>query len=460
LPLKRVATSTAGQAETERDAKQNEKRSAKIKSKSVGCVNAPNLSIVIAENRATVHDVTAERRRFYRRRRDNILTANAAETPANSDDVKAAAATVTSRDLKSVSRTASEARSRRLNRLPVAEGGSKDIRSRSSHLGRSHSNVKRPTELNAAPPASANAKVKRSATFGGPDVVSRTVRKTDSTLLRRFRQQLTPRMPTRRIRRKSFDGSSASLTGRAVGDDVEATGSMESFVTACGDSSFAVNKITDASPLLTGGEPVIVSGCPTNSDNNVSAADDSDRMTWAPSSSDAHVGRSSSSCIKDYRSPTDVEATGSRRDLMSFPIVDDDDDPFDFEEEVVTGRRGSSSDGGTEAKVSVPISICLVIIAVYIIGGSALFAVWEGWDYLTGSYFCFVTLSTIGFGDVVPGTDMDQWASHEKLVLCVLWLAFGLSLLAMCFNLMQEEVKEKCKWLGRKLGLLKDEGAR
>jgi len=123
------------------------------------------------------------------------------------------------------------------------------------------------------------------------------------------------------------------------------------------------------------------------------------------------------------------------------------DDPFDYDE---TGDR----DGG---KVTVPITVCLIIIAGYIFAGAVLFTLWEDWDYLTGSYFCFITLSTIGFGDIVPGTDMDKWASSEKLVLCALWLAFGLSLLAMCFNLMQEEVKEKCKWIGLRVGLLRDD---
>ena len=56
------------------------------------------------------------------------------------------------------------------------------------------------------------------------------------------------------------------------------------------------------------------------------------------------------------------------------------------------------------------------ILAGYIFAGSMLFTLWEEWDYLTGSYFCFITLSTIGFGDIVPGTDMKEWASHEKLV--------------------------------------------
>ena len=123
---------------------------------------------------------------------------------------------------------------------------------------------------------------------------------------------------------------------------------------------------------------------------------------------------------------------------------------------VIQHDLDSDDDMSEHEKVTVPISICLVLIAAYIFGGSVLFTLWEDWDYLTGSYFCFITLSTIGFGDIVPGTDMKEWNSQEKLVLCAMYLAFGLSLLAMCFNLMQEEVKEKCKWFGQKVGLLKD----
>jgi len=108
-------------------------------------------------------------------------------------------------------------------------------------------------------------------------------------------------------------------------------------------------------------------------------------------------------------------------------------------------------------RVTVPVFICLIIIVGYIFGGAVLFTLWEDWDILTGSYFCFITLSTIGFGDIVPGTEENQWASREKLVLCALWLAFGLSLLAMCFNLMQEEVREKFRRVGLKLGIIKDE---
>jgi len=120
-------------------------------------------------------------------------------------------------------------------------------------------------------------------------------------------------------------------------------------------------------------------------------------------------------------------------------------------------RFGNIEGEEREQKIRVPIYVCLIIITGYILAGSVLFTYWEGWDIMTGSYFCFVTLSTIGFGDIVPGTDMSKWDSTVKLVLCALWLALGLSVLAMCFNLMQEEVKETCKRIALKCGLIKDE---
>ncbi len=86
-----------------------------------------------------------------------------------------------------------------------------------------------------------------------------------------------------------------------------------------------------------------------------------------------------------------------------------------------------------------------------------MFSLWENWTFLVGYYFCFITLSTIGFGDYVPGTTINNWDSQEKLVLVALYLLFGLALCAMCFDLMQEEARNKIKFIGRKIGLIKDE---
>lgn len=123
----------------------------------------------------------------------------------------------------------------------------------------------------------------------------------------------------------------------------------------------------------------------------------------------------------------------------------------------VTWRRGiqrllKTSDNKT---VSVPIYISLLLIASYIFFGAVLFTLWEDdWDLLIGSYFCFITLTTIGFGDYVPGTAYDSRANQEKLIFCSMYLIFGLALIAMCFDLMQEEVRNKCRSLGKKIGLV------
>lgn len=106
--------------------------------------------------------------------------------------------------------------------------------------------------------------------------------------------------------------------------------------------------------------------------------------------------------------------------------------------------------------VTVPITLCLLILTGYIILGASIFMVWEGWSFLDSSYFCFVTLSTIGFGDLVPGDNViSNDNSQEKLVLCSLYLLVGMAVIAMCFNLMQEEVIHKVRNFGMKIGIIK-----
>ena len=107
--------------------------------------------------------------------------------------------------------------------------------------------------------------------------------------------------------------------------------------------------------------------------------------------------------------------------------------------------------------VRVPASVCLLLMTGYIALGALMFTLWgeKDWDFLIGCYFCFITLSTIGFGDYVPGgTDVTAWASQEKLVCCAFYMLFGLALIAMCFELIQEEALRNLRAVGQKLGLV------
>ncbi|KAJ8716901.1 hypothetical protein PYW07_003528 [Mythimna separata] len=106
----------------------------------------------------------------------------------------------------------------------------------------------------------------------------------------------------------------------------------------------------------------------------------------------------------------------------------------------------------------VPIWLCVCLVASYIVAGTFLFKSWESWAYLDAAYFCFITLTTIGFGDFVPAQGQslgDSTAAVHSIALCSLYLLFGIALLAMSFNLVQEEVRANVAALATKLGIIK-----
>uniref|UniRef100_A0A1B0CED5 Putative ion channel n=1 Tax=Lutzomyia longipalpis TaxID=7200 RepID=A0A1B0CED5_LUTLO len=106
----------------------------------------------------------------------------------------------------------------------------------------------------------------------------------------------------------------------------------------------------------------------------------------------------------------------------------------------------------------VPIWLCVFLVISYIIAGAFLFSRWEPWTFLDSAYFCFITLTTIGkvLVDFVPATGVKA-NSEVSIALCSLYLLFGIALLAMSFNLVQEEVISNVKSVARRLGILKEE---
>ena len=113
--------------------------------------------------------------------------------------------------------------------------------------------------------------------------------------------------------------------------------------------------------------------------------------------------------------------------------------------------------------VTIPVTSCLIVLFGYIFLGTVLFSNWEGWNYLDGAYFCFISLMTIGFGDFVPGNkyiyqvteNINEEESKAKLIIGTIYILFGMAILAMCLNLMQEQIVVQVRTAARRLGLIR-----
>ena len=128
----------------------------------------------------------------------------------------------------------------------------------------------------------------------------------------------------------------------------------------------------------------------------------------------------------------------SMKTTFDFPVnpeLEDDEDMYEDE------------------PMSVPLLVTVFVIPLYLTLGAILFNIWEKWGFLNSFYFCFITLTTIGFGDFVPGSALTVSAAKEKLISAALYILLGLVLIAMCFSLMKEQISQKVKQIAGKWGI-------
>ncbi|XP_073811198.1 potassium two pore domain channel sandman [Musca autumnalis] len=161
------------------------------------------------------------------------------------------------------------------------------------------------------------------------------------------------------------------------------------------------------------------------------------KYTSSSSTSDSassYYSEESESSSSSSRSPRYNESSeGISRSRLEALNILDEEDFLEIDREI----RGSTDE------ITVPITVCVLIMISYILWGAILFARWEQWKILDGSYFCFISLSSIGFGDLVPGEGLiteDKDTVGVSFIMCAVYLLLGMALIAMCFNLMQEQV--------------------
>lgn len=91
----------------------------------------------------------------------------------------------------------------------------------------------------------------------------------------------------------------------------------------------------------------------------------------------------------------------------------------------------------------VPIILSLLVIVMYIALGTFVFHTTERWNLVDGCYFSFASLATIGFGDLKPGLyarTISAKAEDLAVGVCCIYILVGIVVIAMCFNLIQEDM--------------------
>lgn len=78
-----------------------------------------------------------------------------------------------------------------------------------------------------------------------------------------------------------------------------------------------------------------------------------------------------------------------------------------------------------------------MLSSIIITSGAAVFSRYEGWTYFESFYYCFITLTTIGFGDYVAlQNDSALMNKPGYVALSLVFILFGLAVVAASINLL------------------------
>uniref|UniRef100_T1GUJ1 Potassium channel domain-containing protein n=1 Tax=Megaselia scalaris TaxID=36166 RepID=T1GUJ1_MEGSC len=90
-------------------------------------------------------------------------------------------------------------------------------------------------------------------------------------------------------------------------------------------------------------------------------------------------------------------------------------------------------------------------LCLYLAIGAGLLLLWEDdWTFFDGFYFCFITMTTIGFGDLVP-TEKPNY-----MLLCTLYILIGLALTSTIIELVRRQYAQSWQKLQELSGPMAD----
>ncbi|MFH4973859.1 hypothetical protein AB6A40_000568 [Gnathostoma spinigerum] len=91
-----------------------------------------------------------------------------------------------------------------------------------------------------------------------------------------------------------------------------------------------------------------------------------------------------------------------------------------------------------------PVSLLLLLMIAYMVVGAILLHSYENWSFIEAFYWAFISMSSIGFGDIVP-------ERREMYPITIAYILVGLALASMCIDTSAAYYIRKIHFFGRKM---------
>uniref|UniRef100_A0A0N5CCC6 TWiK family of potassium channels protein 7 n=1 Tax=Strongyloides papillosus TaxID=174720 RepID=A0A0N5CCC6_STREA len=92
----------------------------------------------------------------------------------------------------------------------------------------------------------------------------------------------------------------------------------------------------------------------------------------------------------------------------------------------------------------IPALLVLAILVLYTALGGVLMSHLEDWSFFNSFYFSFITMTTVGFGDLLP-------KGKDQILIILIYIIVGLAITTMCIDLVGVQYIRKIHYFGRKI---------
>lgn len=123
------------------------------------------------------------------------------------------------------------------------------------------------------------------------------------------------------------------------------------------------------------------------------------------------------------------------------------------------GKKWYKKDSHRDSQLKTAVFLSTGILLLIFIP-SASIANTEHWSFVESLYFCIITLTTVGFGDYVPGQDTGKHLNYLYRLVLAVWIIMGLSWIALILSelasVIQSNITRAARSTQSRLGDLED----